>query len=77
MSIESFLHLIAESEATATEHSLSIGDIFVLCDVGGVTVDLLSYRVVALESILQIEEAAAQPGIREGIRKGDPGAENK
>ena len=49
------LQMILEPEAAATyalktmdDHDIAIGDTFVLCDAGGGTVDLISYKVLAL-----------------------------
>ena len=43
-------------------HSIKVGDTFVLCDAGGGTVDLISYKVAALKPLLRIEEAASGTG---------------
>lgn len=63
------LQIISEPEAAATyalhnlsPHDIKIGDTFVLVDAGGGTVDLISYTVLALEPILQLEEAAPGTG---------------
>lgn len=65
----SALHIISEPEAAAMyaldamdPHNIKIGDTFVLCDAGGGTVDLISYKVAALKPILQIAEAAPGSG---------------
>ncbi|KAI9891436.1 MAG: hypothetical protein M1814_002755 [Vezdaea aestivalis] len=42
--------------------SLQVGDHFILCDAGGGTVDLLSYRIKNLDPRFQIEEAAVGTG---------------
>ena len=59
------IQIISEPEAAATyalynlnPHNIKIGDSFVLVDAGGGTVDLISYTVLALEPILELEEAA-------------------
>lgn len=41
---------------------VAIGDCFVLCDAGGGTVDLISYRVKTIHPTFQIEEAAIGTG---------------
>lgn len=43
-------------------HNIKVGDTFVLCDAGGGTVDLISYRVSALRPLLEIEEASPGSG---------------
>ncbi len=63
------LQIISEPEAAAifaihnlNPHDIRIGDSFVLVDAGGGTVDLISYTVLALEPILELEEAAPGTG---------------
>ena len=63
------LHMISEPEAAALyaldamdPHNLHIGDTFVLCDAGGGTVDLISYRISELKPVLKLEEAAPGSG---------------
>jgi len=63
------LNIISEPEAAAMyaldamdPHNIKIGDTFVLCDAGGGTVDLISYKVSALKPILKISEAAPGSG---------------
>lgn len=63
------LHIISEPEAAAMyaldamdPHNIKVGDTFVLCDAGGGTVDLISYKVSALKPILKISEAAPGSG---------------
>lgn len=58
----SSLHMISEPEAAAIyalktmEHNiLSEGDIFIVCDAGGGTVDLISYEIMSLHP-LQLQE---------------------
>ncbi|KAL8840764.1 MAG: hypothetical protein Q9170_001202 [Blastenia crenularia] len=65
----SSLHMITEPEAAAMyaldamdPHNIKVGDTFVLCDAGGGTVDLISYKVSALKPVLQITEAAPGSG---------------
>ncbi|KAL8653946.1 MAG: hypothetical protein Q9226_003636 [Calogaya cf. arnoldii] len=65
----SSLHMISEPEAAAMyaldamdPHNIKVGDTFVLCDAGGGTVDLISYKVSALKPALCIEEAAPGSG---------------
>ena len=65
----SALHIISEPEAAAIyaldamdPHNIQVGDTFVLCDAGGGTVDLISYKVSALKPTLQIAEAAPGSG---------------
>ena len=67
------LHIISEPEAAAIyalhtmdTHNLNVGDTFVLCDAGGGTVDLISYRILALEPALELEEAAPGTGSLSG-----------
>ncbi|KAL8914395.1 MAG: hypothetical protein Q9172_007093 [Xanthocarpia lactea] len=57
------LSLVSEPEAAAIwalqelePGSLAIGDVFIVCDAGGGTVDLISYRVTKLEPILRVTE---------------------
>ncbi|KAK4450231.1 hypothetical protein QBC34DRAFT_484501 [Podospora aff. communis PSN243] len=60
--------LIKEPEAAAlyTMHSLDfalkVGDVFVVCDAGGGTVDLISYEVVAITPKLQLKELVPGTG---------------
>lgn len=63
------LHIISEPEAAAMyaldamdPHNIKVDDTFVLCDAGGGTVDLISYKVSALKPILKISEAAPGSG---------------
>ena len=63
------LQIISEPEAAAIyalhamdPHSIEVGDTFVLCDAGGGTVDLISYKVTALKPILKVEEASPGSG---------------
>ena len=69
MGCGSALHIISEPEAAAMfaldamgTHDISVGDTFVLCDAGGGTVDLISYKVATLSPNLQITEAAPGSG---------------
>jgi molecular chaperone DnaK (HSP70) len=39
-----------------------VGDTFVLCDAGGGTVDLISYRITQVSPFLRVEEAAIGSG---------------
>ncbi|KAI9760251.1 MAG: hypothetical protein M4579_001765 [Chaenotheca gracillima] len=62
------LRLISEPEAAAVytlkaiqPNHLKIGDNFIVCDAGGGTVDLISYKIVQLEP-LQVEESAVGTG---------------
>ena len=61
----SSLQIVTEPEAAAIwalreqEHisgTFTIGDIFIVCDAGGGTVDLISYRVTKLKPILRVTE---------------------
>jgi hypothetical protein len=63
--------LVTEPEAAALAvlkeksedgQPLQVGDCFVVCDAGGGTVDLISYKICALEP-LQIEECAVGDGM--------------
>ena len=69
MGAGSALHIISEPEAAAMyaldamdPHNIKVGDTFVLCDAGGGTVDLISYKVSALKPLLKIAEAAPGSG---------------
>ncbi|KAI4195899.1 MAG: hypothetical protein LQ348_002395 [Seirophora lacunosa] len=69
MGVGSSLHIITEPEAAAMyaldamdPHNIKVGDTFVLCDAGGGTVDLISYKVSALKPTLRIAEAAPGSG---------------
>ncbi|KAL8719795.1 MAG: hypothetical protein Q9225_003230 [Loekoesia sp. 1 TL-2023] len=69
MGIGSDLHVITEPEAAAMyaldamdPHNIKVGDTFVLCDAGGGTVDLITYKVSALKPVLRIVEAAPGSG---------------
>ncbi|KAL1613681.1 hypothetical protein SLS54_010378 [Diplodia seriata] len=52
---------IAVLKDKAAEEGLEVGDSFVVCDAGGGTVDLISYKIKSL-SPLQIEESAIGDG---------------
>ena len=61
--------MISEPEAAATfaldcmnPHGLEVGSTFVLCDAGGGTVDLISYKILALRPVLKVREEAAGSG---------------
>ncbi|KUL89263.1 hypothetical protein ZTR_03713 [Talaromyces verruculosus] len=61
--------LASEPEAAAISalhgldpHCLTVGDCFVVCDAGGGTVDLISYRIKSLYPRLQAEEMTAGTG---------------
>ena len=63
------IRIITEPEAAAVyalnalpTTSLNIGDVFVVCDAAGGTVDLISYRILAITPILQVEEACVGSG---------------
>lgn len=63
------LHIISEPEAAALyaltaldPHGLRIGDTFMLCDAGGGTVDLITYKVSSLKPILKLAEASPGSG---------------
>ena len=63
------LHVVSEPEAAAMyaletmdRHNLKVKDTFVLCDAGGGTVDLISYKVLALRPKLKIVEASPGSG---------------
>ncbi len=69
MGTGSSLHIISEPEAAAMyaldamdPHNIKVGDTFVLCDAGGGTVDLISYKVSQLKPLLRVEEAAPGSG---------------
>ena len=69
MGVGSALHIISEPEAAAMyaldamdPHDIKVGDTFVLCDGGGGTVDLISYKVMVLKPVLNIVEAAPGSG---------------
>ncbi|ROV88754.1 hypothetical protein VMCG_10060 [Cytospora schulzeri] len=60
--------LIKEPEAAALytlsshDHSLNVGDSFVVCDAGGGTVDLITYEVTKMEPYLQLAELVPGTG---------------
>ncbi|KAH8678766.1 hypothetical protein BGZ60DRAFT_401802 [Tricladium varicosporioides] len=67
------ISLVTEPEAAAIytlmdmkegpgQDQIQIGDCFVLCDAGGGTVDLISYRITQLRPTLRVEEAAIGSG---------------
>src|SRR3954462_5521354 len=41
---------------------INVGDVFVLCDAGGGTVDLISYKITQVQPTFRIEEAAIGSG---------------
>ena len=65
----SALQIISEPEAAAMytlpmmdPHIIRTGDTFIVCDAGGGTVDLISYKVLALKPKLKLVEAAPGNG---------------
>ncbi|KAL0941392.1 hsp70-like protein [Colletotrichum truncatum] len=63
------IHLVSEPEAAAIyalqgldPHGLNIGDTVVVVDAGGGTVDLISYTIMGLKPILEVQEAAPGSG---------------
>ncbi|TEA12275.1 Heat shock 70 kDa protein 12A [Colletotrichum sidae] len=63
------IHLVSEPEAAAIyalhgldPHGLKIGDTVVVVDAGGGTVDLISYTILGLKPILEVQEAAPGSG---------------
>ena len=61
--------MISEPEAAALyalnaldPHKLKIGDTFMLCDAGGGTVDLITYKITSLKPILKLAEASPGSG---------------
>ena len=63
------LHIISEPEAAAVwaltaldPHGLKIGDTFMICDAGGGTVDLITYKISALKPVLKLAEASPGSG---------------
>ncbi|CZR65853.1 uncharacterized protein PAC_15753 [Phialocephala subalpina] len=66
---ESSIRLVLEPEAAAIytvtslpNCSFEVNDVFVVCDAGGGTVDLATYRITALSPNLRVEEAAVGSG---------------
>ena len=63
------LHIISEPEAAAVyalnaldPHRIKVGDTFMLCDAGGGTVDLITYKVSSLKPVLKLAEASPGSG---------------
>lgn len=63
------LHIISEPEAAALyalnaldPHGLKIGETFMICDAGGGTVDLITYKISSLKPILKLAEASPGSG---------------
>ena len=63
------LHIISEPEAAALyalnaldPHGIKIGETFMICDAGGGTVDLITYKVVGLKPTLKLAEASPGSG---------------
>ncbi|KAK6499972.1 hypothetical protein TWF481_010329 [Arthrobotrys musiformis] len=67
------ISLVSEPEAAAiytlkdmcegpNRDDVKLGDVFVLCDAGGGTVDLISYKITQVQPILRVEEAAIGSG---------------
>lgn len=46
----------------ANRADVKVGDMFVICDAGGGTVDLISYKVTQVDPIFKLEEAAVGSG---------------
>ena len=65
----SALQVVSEPEAAAMytlhtmdPHNVQVGNTFVVCDAGGGTVDLISYKVLALKPKLKLVEAVPGNG---------------
>ncbi|KAL8649970.1 MAG: hypothetical protein Q9226_005344 [Calogaya cf. arnoldii] len=63
------LKIISEPEAAAIyalqkmpKSSLDLGDVFVVCDAGGGTVDLVSYKITKLKPLLRVVKVAPGQG---------------
>ncbi|KAM7198281.1 hypothetical protein V8F33_005072 [Rhypophila sp. PSN 637] len=67
------ISLVTEPEAAAiytlkgmmegpNKNDVKVGDVFVLCDAGGGTVDLISYKITQIQPTFRIEEAAIGSG---------------
>ncbi|KAL8865022.1 MAG: hypothetical protein Q9198_009511, partial [Flavoplaca austrocitrina] len=63
------LKIVSEPEAAAvyalqhmSVYDLEKGDVFVVCDAGGGTVDLVSYRIMALKPVLKVVEVTPGKG---------------
>lgn len=61
--------MISEPEAAAVyalnalePHCIKTGDTFTICDAGGGTVDLITYKVIGLKPTLKLAEASAGSG---------------
>ena len=65
--------LVTEPEAAAiytlksmregpNKDDIKVGDVFVLCDAGGGTIDLISYKITQIQPVFRIEEAAVGSG---------------
>lgn len=50
------IHTIQSLRGSVTDHQFAIGDGFIVCDMGGGTVDLISYRVAKLDPTI-LEES--------------------
>ncbi|KAI4909431.1 hypothetical protein J4E90_008128 [Alternaria incomplexa] len=59
------IHTISTLRGTAQDTKLSVGDGFIVCDMGGGTVDLIAYRVSSLQPTV-IEEATVGSGAQCG-----------
>ncbi|KAL8670828.1 MAG: hypothetical protein Q9168_004647, partial [Polycauliona sp. 1 TL-2023] len=69
MGSSSTLKIVSEPEAAAiwalqdvTPGSFGIGDTFIVCDAGGGTVDLISYKVTGLKPTLKVQEVVPGRG---------------
>lgn len=70
-SVQKSVRLISEPEAAAmhclrfyqdTQNCLQVGDIYVVADCGGGTVDLISYEITAIEPRLKVKECVVGSG---------------
>ena len=52
----------ADAFSALDPHGIKIGDTFMLCDAGGGTVDLVTYKVASLKPILKLAEASPGSG---------------
>ncbi|KAH8659361.1 hypothetical protein BGZ60DRAFT_382721 [Tricladium varicosporioides] len=60
------IHTLKEMTQGAQKDHVKVGDVFVLCDAGGGTVDLISYQVTQTSPTFRIEEAAVGSGAKCG-----------
>ncbi|KAF4965671.1 hypothetical protein FSARC_6566 [Fusarium sarcochroum] len=56
------VYALKEAIENANKVDIEVGSVFTLCDAGGGTVDLISYRITQIDPVLRFEEAVVGTG---------------